>query len=254
MPLAADRHGPAGPGSDGVRLVLAHGFTQHAGCWQPLLDLLAADREVLAVDLPGHGRSAHVQADLWTAGDLLGDTGGHADYLGYSLGGRVCLHLALRRPELVRRLVLIGATAGIPASAARESRRRADEALADRLAGEPLAAFLDRWLAQPLFRTLPADRAHRQARAANDPAGLASSLRLAGTGVQETLWPRLGELSMPVLLIAGVLDVRFAATASAMARAIGPRAQVSLVPGAGHACHLERPEATAAIVRRFLGA
>ncbi len=255
-PLAVERHGPAGDHPTATPLVLAHGFTQNAACWEPFLGYLVADRRVLAVDLPGHGRSGAVRADLWQAADLLaevaGGAGGPVDLLGYSLGGRIGLHLALRHPEVVRRLVLVGATAGIADPVARAARRQADDALAARFEADPLRESLDRWLAQPLFRTLPEDRAHLAARATNDPAGLASSLRLAGTGSQEPLWDRLGELTGPVLLVAGVLDVRFAALGAAMARAIGPGASLALVPGAGHACHLEQPALTATVVRRFL--
>lgn len=234
-------------------LVAAHGFTQNAAAWGSLLCDLASDRPVVAVDLPGHGGSATVTADLWGTADLLATTGGRADYLGYSLGGRVCLHLALAHPDVVHRLVLVGATAGIRDPAARRVRRAADDALADQIAQGDLAAFIRRWLDQPLFRTLAPAAAAVEPRLANTPAGLAASLRSCGTGTQEPLWERLHELRMPVLLLAGALDVRFGAAATAMARAIGPNASVSIVPGAGHACHLERPAHVARVVRAFLG-
>lgn len=251
--LATVSHAPSGAVADGATpLVLVHGFTQNADCWGPLLDDLGRDRPVVAVDLPGHGGSGAEMADLWRTADLVAEAGGAADYLGYSLGGRVCLHLALAHPGLVRRLVLVGATPGLPDADARAERRRADEALAERLLDQPLARFLDEWLAQPLFRTLPPDGAGRSARLRNTPAGLASSLRSSGTGTQDPLWDRLPELTMPILLLAGALDERFAATAAAMARAVGPNAHLALVPGAGHACHLERPGHVARVVRSFL--
>lgn len=251
--LATVRH-PPGDGwrGRGVPLVLVHGFTQNAGCWGALLTDLNHRRPVVAVDLPGHGGSSAIEADLWRTADLLAATTGDADYLGYSLGGRICLHLALAHPARVRRLVLIGATAGIADDRLRAERRQADDALAERLAAEDLDTFLDRWLAQPLFATLPDDAAGRHARRANTTAGLVASLRTAGTGTQQPLWERLGELAMPVLLVAGALDTRFAATATAMAEAIGGRAEVALVPGAGHACHLERPADVARLVDAFL--
>ncbi len=257
-PLAAVHAGPWRPGPDGatqpdgVPLTLAHGFTQNAAAWGPLLDDLAGDRPVVAVDLPGHGGSSHIHTDLWGAATMVAATGGTGDYLGYSLGGRVCLHLALAQPHTVRHLVLVGATAGIADPAARAARRATDEALADRLATEPLEQFLTWWLAQPLFRTLTPDGATMAARLTNRPMGLATSLRSCGTGTQEPLWDRLHTLTMPVLLIAGVLDVRFTVAALAMARAIGPSATVALVPGAGHASHLERAAYVGALVRSFL--
>lgn len=252
-PLAVTRSEPTDAGGDQHALVLVHGFTQSSSAWGPLRDELARDRRVLAVDLPGHGASSHITADLWETARLLSAVEPGADHLGYSLGARACLHLALAYPRAVRRLVLIGATPGIADASARAERRRADHALADRIEAGPLAEFLDHWLAQPLFQTLPADAACLPARLENTPAGLAASLRSAGTGSQEPLWDRLGALAMPTLLITGALDVRFADSARAMAEAIGASASVVAVPGAGHACHLERPDYVAELVRSFLG-
>ena len=232
--------------------MLVHGFTQTSRCWSPFADELAREVEVVAVDAPGHGGAADVRTDLPTGARLLGDAGGRATYLGYSMGGRLALHLALQAPELVERLVLIGATAGIADEAERAERRRADDALADRIEAEGVATFLEEWLRQPLFASLPPGAAHLDARLVNTPEGLASSLRLAGTGAQAPLWDDLHRLSMPVLVLAGEDDAKFSAVATRLAKAIGPNTTVALVPRAGHAAHLENPADTASIVRRWL--
>ena len=236
----------------GPRLALVHGFTQTRACWGPVADDLAGDHEVVRIDAPGHGRSATTAADLVATADLLAEAAGPATWLGYSMGGRACLHLALRRPDAVRALVLLGATAGIEDPAERTARVEADEALARQLEEEGLEPFLDRWLALPLFAGLTPEAQHRDARLENDPHALATSLRLAGTGAQEPLWDRLGEVAAPVLLVAGERDERFAATAARMAALMGGDAEVRLVPGAGHAAHLERPQAFLDVVRPWL--
>jgi len=236
----------------GPRVVLVHGFTQTLASWEPLAARLRARWQVVRADLPGHGGSGAVRADLPAAAGLLGDVGGRAAYVGYSLGGRVCLRLALDRPDLVEALVLLGASPGIAGAGERAERRAADEALARDLERDGVAAFLDRWLAGPLFATLPAERAGRAERLGNSAAGLAAALRQLGTGAQEPLWARLPELAMPVLLVAGELDAKFAALAERMAGAVGPRARVALVPGAGHAAHLEQPERFGELAERFL--
>jgi 2-succinyl-6-hydroxy-2,4-cyclohexadiene-1-carboxylate synthase len=234
------------------RVVLAHGFTQTQAAWEPLAARLRARRRLVRVDLPGHGGSAGVRAGFAEAAGLLGACGGRAAYVGYSLGGRLCLRLALDRPELVEALVLLGASPGIADPSERARRRLADEALARELERDGVAAFLDRWLAGPLFATLPPERAGRHERLANTTDGLASALRLLGAGAQAPLWDRLGGLRRPTLLVAGALDAKFAGLAAAMAAAIGPAARVALVPGAGHAAHLERPAEVAALVEGFL--
>jgi 2-succinyl-6-hydroxy-2,4-cyclohexadiene-1-carboxylate synthase len=236
----------------GPRLVLVHGFTQTGRSWGTVATDLARDHEVVRVDAPGHGHSASVAVDMVEGARLLGETGGAATYIGYSMGARLCLHLALAEPQRVRALVLLSGTAGIEDAAARAARRRDDEALAVELERVGVAEFVRRWLARPLFAGLDEDVAGLGARLENTVPGLAASLRLAGTGAQDPLWSRLSELTMPVLAVAGERDERFAATAHAMAAAIGPGAEVAVVPGAGHAAHSEAPEAFLTLVRGFL--
>jgi 2-succinyl-6-hydroxy-2,4-cyclohexadiene-1-carboxylate synthase len=238
----------------GPRLALVHGFTQTRRCWGAVLDDLATDHEVVAVDAPGHGRSAPVTADLVAGADLLADAGGRAAWLGYSMGGRYCLHLALQRPEVVTALIVLGATGGLDEEADRAARRAADERLAASLEQEGLEAFLDRWLALPLFGGLSPEAQHRAARLENDPVAMAASLRVAGTGTQAPLWERLHALDMPVLVLAGEHDERFLGTGERLAAAIGTNATVAAVPGAGHAAHLEQPAAFLEVVRPWLAA
>jgi 2-succinyl-6-hydroxy-2,4-cyclohexadiene-1-carboxylate synthase len=236
----------------GPPLVLAHGFTQTGRSWGRFGELLAPGHRLILVDLPGHGSSATVEAGLVDGGDLLVEAGGEQpfDLLGYSLGARFALHAALAYPGAVRRLVLIGATAGIEDPQARDARRRRDEALAEEIQREAdVLPFLERWLSGPMFAGLRDPGLEERRR--NTPAGLASSLRLAGTGTQEPLWGRLGHLECPTLLLAGADDVRFAIAARRMA-GLAPHAVVSLVPGAGHAAHLAQPVLTARIVQSFL--
>lgn len=247
-PLHVEHRGSGGP------LVLAHGFTQTGRLWGDFGDLLAQRHQLLAVDLPGHAGSADIRADLVEGAERLmavaASAGQPVDLLGYSLGARFALHGALARPELVRRLVLIGGTPGIADPEARARRRRADERLADELerSGD-VEGFLERWLAQPIFATL--HRWDLDERRRNQAGGLASSLRRAGTGTQDPLWERLGELKIPVLVVAGAADLRFAETGHQMAAAL-PAAVLSLVPGAGHSVHLEQPLLTARLVAPFL--
>jgi 2-succinyl-6-hydroxy-2,4-cyclohexadiene-1-carboxylate synthase len=238
----------------GPRVVLVHGFAQNRNCWGPLLADLEADHEVCRIDAPGHGRSSTFHAGLRTGARLIADQGGRATYLGYSMGARFLLHLALANPELVERLVLIGATAGIDDPAERAARQAQDEAMAARVERDGVEAFVDAWLRQPLFAGLGPDVQFREERGENTVEGLAESLRQAGTGAQDPLWNRLGRLDMPVLLVAGALDTKFTALAHRLGESIGASASVEIVEGAGHAVHLERPAEFTAVLRTFLAA
>ena len=243
--LAIARRGAGAP------VVLVHGFTQTGRSWDPIAARLAEHHEVIVVDAPGHGGSAHVRADLTSGAGLLGRAGGRATYIGYSMGGRLCLHLAVNRPHLVERLVLVSATAGLDDAGARASRRASDEQLAAAIERDGVDAFLDRWIAQPLFATV-ADPGLGDRRR-NTIAGLASSLRLAGTGTQEPLWGALAAVTMPVLLVAGAVDAKFVAATERMAGLL-PRATVAIIEGAGHTVHLEQPDAFLAVVEPWLAA
>lgn len=236
----------------GPRLVLVHGFTQTRAHWRGVRLALAADHQVVTVDAPGHGGSAAMAANLWAGAELLGSTGGRATYVGYSMGARLCLHLALARPDLVAGLALLGATAGIDDPDQRAQRVAGDEELARRLEEGGVDAFLAWWLRQPLFAGLGPAAADVASRRANTANGLAASLRLAGTGTQQPLWDRLGELAMPVLAMAGAGDERFSGQARRLVVAIGANAELALVAGAGHSAHLEAPAAFLAALRSWL--
>jgi 2-succinyl-6-hydroxy-2,4-cyclohexadiene-1-carboxylate synthase len=245
--LAHDTSGRVG----GERVVLVHGFTQTRRSWHLVRARLDEQRQTVAVDLPGHGESGDLPLDLAEGAAALGRTGGRATYVGYSMGGRLTLRLAVDAPALVARMVLVSATAGLDDAAARRDRRQSDEALARRLERVGLPTFLEEWLGQPLFANLPVGAADLDDRLGNTAAGLAASLRLAGTGTQLPLWDRLGGLTMPVLVVAGALDAKFVASGERLAAGI-PRAELAVVPGAGHAVHLERPDAFADVLLGWL--
>ncbi len=236
-------HGPlaAWTAGQGPRLVFLHGFTHTAQSWTHIAGSLATEGyEAVLVDLPGHGRSAPVRADLRSGADLLA-TFGPAIYIGYSLGGRFALQTAFTHPTQVRALAVIGATPGIDDEAERAARRAADEHLARHIEDVGVAAFLPQWTAQALFGGHRLTDDDRDARLTNTVDGLASSLRLAGTGSQLSTWQRLAELTMPVLAMSGEEDAKFAAVARQIAGGVRQGRYVA-IHGAAHAAHLQRPE------------
>jgi len=233
---------------------MVHGFCQTRACWGTLAEALARAFEVVRVDAPGHGRSREDSAGLEEGARLVTALGGRAFYVGYSMGARLCLHAALARPELVRGLVLISGTPGIEDARARAERAAADEALAAKIEADGVEAFLEEWLRSPLFAGLPAEACFREARSESRAEGLAASLRAAGVGRQAPLWGRLAALRAPTLVVVGEQDKKFLQIGRAMAAAIGEAARLEVIAGAGHAAHLEEPEATASLISRWLGA
>jgi 2-succinyl-6-hydroxy-2,4-cyclohexadiene-1-carboxylate synthase len=234
-------------------LVLLHGFTQTRQSWRRTVAAISGRYRALAPDLPGHGLAAERRPASFAAcaAYVRALAGERCSLVGYSMGGRIALYAALALPGVVERLVLVGSSPGIADPAERAARRRADDALADRIEAIGIEAFAAEWGAQPLFagqdeRVTAAAHADRLR---NTPSGLAAALRGLGTGVMPPLWDRLGQLAMPVTLLAGERDEKFRAIAVRMADHI-PDCRVEVVPGAGHAVQLERPDLVAAAITR----
>ena len=233
-----------------TRLVLLHGFTQSGSSWSPLRRLLP-EFETVAPDLPGHGVATDARRNLTQVADDVCRGAGAGIYLGYSFGARVALHCALVRPRVPTGLVLVSGTAGIDDSAERAARRAADEALADRICEIGVDAFLDEWLALPLFSALDESTADRASRSSNTAEGLADSLRFCGTGTQEPLWNRLSEIDVPVLVVAGADDGKFRRLAERLASGIHG-STLAIVDGCGHSVPFENPGAIAELVRNWV--
>lgn len=249
----------------GRPLLLLHGFTGSAATWAGLAAQLAPQRQCIALDLIGHGKSGapadparytmeHAVQDIAGLLDVLGIS--RVDLLGYSLGGRLALQFAVAAPGRVRALILESASPGLASPAERAARIAADDALAEVIERDGIEAFVAHWEALPLWASqaeLPAELRARQRtqRLANRPQGLANSLRGMGTGRQRALWDMLPTLTIPTLLLAGALDAKFSAIAQQMAATL-PRADLAIIAAAGHAIHLEQPEIFGQRVAVFL--
>ncbi|MDA0180965.1 2-succinyl-6-hydroxy-2,4-cyclohexadiene-1-carboxylate synthase [Solirubrobacter phytolaccae] len=227
-------------------LVLLHGFTQTRQSWRRTATALRPRYRAITPDLPGHGQAADrtPSFDAVTAYIRALAPTHPFTLVGYSMGGRIALNAAFSLP--LDRLVLIGASPGIPDPKEREARKQADDALAAKIETLGVEAFAREWGELPLWDGQP-DRVRAAAyadRLRNTPHGLAQALRGLGTGTMEPLWDRLPELTVPVTLITGERDAKFRAIAEQMAERL-PNANHVVIPGTGHAPQLEDPDAVA---------
>lgn len=222
------------------------GFMQRGESWEPVTGRLGASYRTVTVDFTTWSLDERIEEVLAAAppGSAL---------VGYSMGGRLALHAALREPDGFAALALVGVTAGIEDAAARADRRASDESLAEWMERRSIEEVVARWEAEPVFATQSAElrESQRPGRLSHDPENLARLLRSAGQGASPPVWDRLGELRCPVLLTAGEHDRRYATAARRMAERI-PNARVTLVPGAGHAPQLEAPAEFVALLDEFL--
>ena len=228
-----------------------HGFTHTGASWRPVIDAVGRTYRSLAPDIRGHGSASTLQpVDLPAViGDIAACAPPRFTLAGYSMGGRIALHVALALSDRIERLVLVGASPGIADPVQRAARRADDERLADEIEHLSIAQFARRWAQTPVLAGLPADVAAsvHEDRLRSTPAGLARALRGLGTGALPSLWGRLSELAVPVTLLAGERDAKFTAIAIEMAAAFKD-ATCASIPGAGHAAHLEAPALLAALL------
>jgi 2-succinyl-6-hydroxy-2,4-cyclohexadiene-1-carboxylate synthase len=230
-------------------VVLLHGFSGTRRAWDGVAALFDRERyRPLALDLPGHGELADCERPITFAGcveHVLASSPEDFLLCGYSLGGRVALHVALAAPERVLRLVLFPATAGIADGAERAARRASDHILAAELEAMAMPDFIARWREQPLFAGEPPEAARlaREDQLRNRADAMADVLRGIGTGEMAPLWERLGELTMPVTVVVGDRDAKFSAIGRSMAAGF-PDAELVVARG-GHNLPLESPAAVA---------
>ncbi len=247
----------------GDPILFLHGFTGCGDNWQPITDPLSAHFQTFTIDLPGHGQTDSpadparyqmetVAADLHEFITHVIQAPVHL--VGYSMGGRLALYLALHYPASIRHLLLESASPGLATEVERATRRASDDQLATRILANGIPAFVEEWDNLPLFASQSPDirqRLHAQ-RLHNNPLGLANSLRGMGTGVQPSLWDSLPNLKSPTLILNGALDAKFVSIGATMAGLI-PNAHQRIFPNVGHAVHLEASTDYATALSNFLG-
>lgn len=255
----------AARGGSGAALLLLHGFSGDQSTWRRLLPALQRGYHVIALDMLGHGCSdAPADCDSYrmeaVAQDILalleGWGGVRCHLLGYSMGGRLALYLALSAPARFLSLTLESASPGLATAAERAARQQQDALLADNIQTRGIDWFLAHWQSLPLWASqaaLPAEvlAAQRSQRRRNRPMGLANSLRGMGSGTQPNLWRELPRLQLPAQLIVGEADAKFRRINRAMAARL-PHCQLNELPALGHNCHLEAPEVFLQAILGFL--
>jgi 2-succinyl-6-hydroxy-2,4-cyclohexadiene-1-carboxylate synthase len=228
-------------------LVLLHGFSGTHRAWDQVVALLDPERyRPLALDLPGHGSAADSERPITFASCVTAVLDAAPERLvlaGYSMGGRIALHVALAAPERIERLLIVACNPGIEDATERATRRESDEALARDLEQIPFEGFIERWRTQPLFAADPPEVGSlaRADQRRNRPDALAAVLRGLGAGEMQSQWNRLSELRMPVTVLVGDRDAKFLAIGRRIVERL-PHGELIVATG-GHGLVLENPTA-----------
>lgn len=237
----------------GTTVLLLHAGIADHRMWAPQLDALeAAGRRVVVPDLPGFGEAALEPGTVDYVAYAAGVLDGPAAVVGCSFGGRIALELALARPDLVERLVLVASALGEwQWSEEAQAGFAEEEAAIERgdldAAAEQQARM---WLAPgatPEVRRLTAAmtlRSYEQQLPMED--------QVRATWPESPAAGRLDEIRMPTLVVVGDEDLEDIKAIAAKLAAGIPGARVETIEGAGHLPGLERPDELNRLLLEFL--
>jgi len=242
---------------DKQQIVLLHGFTQNGDVYDDFKEKLSGTCRVFTPHLPGHGGEPPLQPGLGSKEVALRLSGvyGRSIYMGYSMGARTALRVALEHRESVAGLILVSATAGISDDEERRKRHLDDMALAEHIKATPLKDFLREWLSGPLFANLNQDEAALEKRLHNNPNDMADILLTLGLGAEEPMWsllPELGSSSIPVLILVGANDEKYLKIGHQLRLGIGESAELKVIDDCGHFVIGERPEEVIKLITPFI--
>lgn len=245
-------------------IVMLHGFTGSTHTWEPIAHQLSSFR-IVAIDCIGHGKTdspgdsslyemnSQIEVLEEICRQLRLDS---FSLVGYSMGGRIALSYAVKYPNRIKTLLLESASPGLKSAEERALRRKADNLLADKIEADGIEEFVDTWENISLFATqkrlpLSMQQEIRKERLQQHAIGLANSLRGMGTGMMPSLWEKLRELEIPVILITGELDVKFENIAREMTALI-KKVRHLTVNDVGHAIHVENSSKFATIIKETI--
>ncbi len=244
-------------------LLMLHGFMGSGKSFGSLIPALKSFCNPVTIDLLGHGETEGSEMHYrFSAKEQVADITKLISeqlsfpvfLLGYSMGGRLALQCALHRPDLFEGLILESTTFGIENPQEKQARQSLDSRRADDILGN-FPQFLLEWEELPLFKdaslTDQQRKAVRDIQSDQDPVAMSNSLLGFGTGTMPCVKNRLGELQLPVKLIAGAEDTKFVRIMNTMARHLHD-ASMSVIKGAGHRVHLEQTESYIALIKEFI--
>jgi 2-succinyl-6-hydroxy-2,4-cyclohexadiene-1-carboxylate synthase len=248
-------------------IIFLHGFIGNINEFDEAIKLLAEDFSYLTLDLPGHGKTevfggdkyyqmeSTAQAIINLLDELKIDK---CHLIGYSMGGRLALYLTIHFPERFIKVVLESASPGLATEAERLERVRRDAQIARKLSRSIIetdfAAFLSNWYNQPIFgyiKNHPEYDCMIESRLQNNPQELEKSLRFMGNGCQPSLWEKLQENKIHLLLLAGEYDEKFISINTEMAK-LCKFAQLKIIKNVGHNIHFGNTLAFVENIKYFL--
>lgn len=244
-------------------ILMLHGFLGSSKDWFEVTAALKSKFFCILPDLPGHGRTKSLSdADYAMQSSALSllailnqEEIKQAVLVGYSMGGRLALYMALEHSEYFSKLILESASPGLKTEKERQARVASDSNVIHSLKTETMDQFITSWYSQPLFDSIRQDSSKFEellkSRSENNSEKLSKSLRFMGSGVQLSLWDILPDLKQPTLLIVGANDNKFKSVACEMQKR-SEAISSATIASAGHNVHFERPQEFVMELQKFL--
>ncbi|XP_006437819.2 protein PHYLLO, chloroplastic [Citrus clementina] len=263
-------------------LLFLHGFLGTGEEWIPIMKAVSGSARCISIDLPGHGGSkmqnhvAKATQEITLSIDVIADvlyklieqiTPGKVTLVGYSMGARIALYMALRFSDKIKGTVIISGSPGLRDNIARKIRRAEDDSRACALVTHGLQVFLDTWYTGELWESLRSHPHFNRIVASRllheDVQSLSKALSDLSVGRQPPLWEDLKLCSTPLLIVVGEKDKKFKSIAEKMCYELSHDEKGSddlrnqiyemvEIPNCGHAVHLENPLPVIRAVRQFL--
>ncbi len=244
-------------------LVLLHGFLGSGESFQELIPNLKAFCNPITIDLLGHGETEGAEMHYrFSTKEQVADVNKLISeqlptplfLLGYSMGGRLALQLAIQRPDLYKGLILESTTFGIESKQERQARQELDATRADSIMGN-FEQFLESWKTMPMFNASPQntekEAQHFKIQQAQNPLWMNNSLLGFGTGSMPCVKDKLTNIPTQVQLLAGAKDFKFVGIMNAMLKDLND-GQLDVIKDSGHRVHLDQPEAYISVIRDFI--
>uniref|UniRef100_A0A803L7K1 Mandelate racemase/muconate lactonizing enzyme C-terminal domain-containing protein n=1 Tax=Chenopodium quinoa TaxID=63459 RepID=A0A803L7K1_CHEQI len=260
---------------DGNTLLFLHGFLGTGEDWTPIMTALSGSAKCLSIDLPGHGssilqslddsgnptegQSLSIELVAAVLSQLINKIStGKVTLIGYSMGARIALYMALRFSGQIDGAVVISGSPGLRDEMERRIRAAKDDSRAQSIISFGLVPFLENWYSSDLWNSFRGHPSYDKVVASrlehHDIHGLAKALSGLSIGRQMPLWEDLKHCKIPLMFVVGEKDEKFKSISRNISRIMGQTTnhEVVEVSDCGHAVHLENPLALVRLLRQFL--
>jgi len=234
-------------------LVLIHGFLGTHHDFTPLITQLKATHTILSIDLPGHGQSIGLDDTCYSYNNtaekisqiLNQENIQNATLLGYSMGGRIALQVALkvaqRNPKRIKKLILESTHFGLTETE-KEARREWENQIIQNIKENSLSEFLDQWYSQPLFGDIKEHHSYPNLlknRLKQNKNELIKAFQGLSICNQPNFYPELVNFPCPIHYIVGEKDRKYKEIALKIKKEDHPQIQCDIIPNVSHNTHIE---------------